>query len=38
MPLGSILAELKKAQKEKYAIPSFNAFDLFGAEGIIDAL
>ena len=38
MPLVSIREELKKAQEGKYAIPSFNAFDLFGAEGIIDAL
>ncbi len=38
MPLISILDELKKAQREQYAIPCFDTFELMGTQGIFAAL
>lgn len=37
MPLVSIYNELKKAQKNGYAIPCFNTFEMFGTQGIFNA-
>ncbi|MBC7236192.1 MAG: class II fructose-bisphosphate aldolase [Chloroflexi bacterium] len=34
MPLVSILNELKRAQRERYAVPCFDTFDLFSTEGM----
>jgi fructose-bisphosphate aldolase class II len=38
MPLASMLGELEKAQEKRYAVPSFNTFDMLSAQGIIAAL
>jgi fructose-bisphosphate aldolase class II len=38
MTLGSIKPELIKAQKGGYAIPLFDVFDMFGVEGVMEAL
>ena len=38
MPLVSILDELKKAQKNSYAIPCFDTFEMLGTQGIFAAL
>jgi fructose-bisphosphate aldolase class II len=35
MPFVSIVPELKRAQTEGYAIPLFDAFDMFSVEGMI---
>lgn len=37
MPLISIFSELKKAQKDGYAIPCFDTFEMFGTQGIFNA-
>ncbi len=37
MPLISIYSELKKAQKDGYAIPCFDTFEMFGTQGIFNA-
>lgn len=37
MPLISIYSELKKAQKNGYAIPCFDTFEMFGTQGIFNA-
>ena len=38
MTAVSIKAELLKAQKGEYAIPLFDVFDMFGVEGVMEAL
>lgn len=38
MPLISISDELKKAQREGYAVPLFDTFELMGTRGILAAL
>lgn len=38
MPLISIQQELEKAQAGGYALPLFDTFEMFGTEGILDAL
>ncbi len=37
MPLVSIYNELKKAQRNGYAIPCFDTFEMFGTQGIFNA-
>ena len=38
MPLVSMVEELRKAQAGKYAVPSFNTFEMMGFEGSLLAL
>jgi fructose-bisphosphate aldolase, class II len=38
MPLISLLGELKRAQAQKYALPCFDTFEMFGSEGMLTAL
>jgi len=38
MPLTSILSELKKAQKNNYAVPCFDTMEALGTQGIFSAL
>ena len=38
MPLVSMVEGLKKAQAEKYAVPSFNCFEMMGFEGSLAAM
>jgi len=37
MPLASLTAELKRAQRERYAVPLFDACDTQSAEGMLSA-
>ena len=38
MPLVSILSKLKQAQREGFAVPCFDTFEMMGTQGIVSAL
>ncbi len=38
MAIISIKNELKKAQRERYAVPLFDVYEMQGMEGVMDAL